>query len=133
MKQSLTYSLKVWLTSVISGTIILCLILLIAGFLDLNISTIGLFIYYCSFCALFFSIPVLLLFLLSTYFLRQETFSIARTKIMLSLLGLAFTLAILIFIFANGITPDHINMGLFLIPYPTALVLSIWYFVLKID
>ena len=128
MKQALIYSLKVWLTSVVLGSLISTIPMTLRseskqqfaqalGFIPLLIAIVAAL----SFCSW------LLLFLF-TYLFTKQSFRVKNVKLILSFLGLVLSVAPLLLLADGGL---GLVYTIDLITYPAWIIAGLWFYKLQ--
>lgn len=130
MSPTFTFSLKIWITSVVLGSLIADLPFLFqSNNLDDFIGKLSWVIFQMGVAAVLSVISLLLLWLF-VHLLTRHGFGVIKTKIILSFIGLVLALAPLLWLIRGAWELSWTN-SLFYMAYPVTIIAGIWFYKLK--
>lgn len=131
MKQALFYSLKVWLTAVLSGPLVILTLTKVItpryGALDSTLNILGsvALLVYLGFIV---SIPSCILLWLSTFLLLKGSYNTASKIAIISAVAIALSLLPFYILFSHDDNPWQQDLFIWIAAYIVAALISIWFY-----
>jgi len=127
MGDEAAYTIKIWLTSILMGPVLILAYLFLSDEPMDSVALIGLFIVF----GWIFSIPAFLLLLVSNIFIFKKIQKESQIKILNQVLVIIFCVATFMIILSTRSLESLIESLIIQIPYILSLSFSVWFYRIK--